>query len=75
MIKIPLNVKRMQTGRCRRCRGLMVRERFYDGLSDNGRLDFGGVRCVQCGEILDPLINIHQHQRPDPEPRHRYESG
>ena len=38
------------TGRCPRCSGLMVDEWGQD-LSD-----YGAQRCVQCGEMIDPVI-------------------
>ena len=47
---------------CPRCSGLMVDERFYDF---GGGRPFQGVRCVNCGEILDSLIRIHRYQRQD----------
>ena len=37
-------------GRCPRCSGLMVDE-WYQDLSDNR-----AQRCVQCGEMIDPVI-------------------
>ena len=46
--------------RCRRCRGLMVREQFYDMLDDSGFLSFYGWRCVCCGNVLDPLILMNK---------------
>lgn len=42
--------------RCVRCCGLMVRDHFYDLLNDSGYLSIRGWRCVNCGNILDPLI-------------------
>lgn len=42
--------------KCVRCRGLMVRDQFYDMLDDSGHFSFRGWRCVCCGNILDPLI-------------------
>ena len=42
---------------CPRCSGLMVQERFDDVW---GSLPFPGVRCLNCGEILDPLIREHR---------------
>ncbi|NOT23529.1 MAG: hypothetical protein HOP22_12510 [Nitrospiraceae bacterium] len=36
--------------RCPRCSGLMVAE-WYEDLSD-----YTAQRCVQCGEIVDPVI-------------------
>jgi len=44
------------TARCLRCGGLMVPERCFDLRSDNGQLDFAAKRCVQCGELVDPVI-------------------
>jgi formate dehydrogenase maturation protein FdhE len=38
------------TDRCPRCGGLMVAEWCQD-LSD-----YSGQRCVQCGEVIDPVI-------------------
>jgi hypothetical protein len=38
----------------------MVADRFYDWVSDTGRLEFEGARCVSCGEIIDPLILAHR---------------
>lgn len=40
---------------CNRCGGLMVQDRFYDTTES-----FIGVRCVQCGEVLDALIIHHR---------------
>jgi hypothetical protein len=56
-------------GPCPRCSGLMVDERFYDFAGDR---PFQGVRCVNCGEILDPLIRVHRYQRSDSTHRSRY---
>ena len=44
------------TARCSRCGGLMVAEQCFDLLSDSGHLDFLARRCVQCGELVDPVI-------------------
>ena len=41
---------------CPRCIGLMVGENFFDAQDDTGQLSFEGLRCLVCGEILDPLI-------------------
>jgi len=41
---------------CHRCGGLMVREFCTDLLSSTGELDFVSCRCVQCGEVVDPVI-------------------
>lgn len=42
--------------RCWRCRGLMVVESCVDFASDTGQLDCLTRRCVQCGEVIDPVI-------------------
>ena len=43
-------------GRCRRCGGLMVGEFCMDLWNYTGELEFPASRCVQCGEIVDPVI-------------------
>lgn len=53
------------TGSCPRCSGFMVDERYYD--LNAGQL-FQGVRCINCGEMLDPLIREHQYQQSDANP-------
>ena len=49
--------------RCVRCRGLMVKDQFYDMLDDSGHLSFYGWRCVCCGNVLDPLIQQNKRVR------------
>ena len=44
------------TTRCSRCGGLMVVEQCFDFLDDSGHLSFFARRCVQCGELVDPVI-------------------
>jgi hypothetical protein len=41
---------------CDRCGGLMVRESCTDLLNTTGERRFIAKRCVQCGEIVDPVI-------------------
>lgn len=41
---------------CIRCGGLMVGEFCTDLLSGTGELEFLASRCVQCGEVVDPVI-------------------
>ena len=41
---------------CARCGGLMVGEFCLDLVRGTGQLEFLASRCVQCGEIVDPLI-------------------
>jgi len=42
--------------RCWRCRGLMVVESCVDLAGDAGQPDCLTRRCVQCGEVIDPVI-------------------
>ena len=41
---------------CPRCGGLMVGEFSMDLLNGTGELEFLASRCVQCGEVVDPVI-------------------
>lgn len=50
--------------RCQRCRGCMVRDHFMDVLNVSGEMDFEGWRCLNCGDITDPVIVRHQHSPP-----------
>ena len=62
MIRRMVGTEARDADQCPRCSGLMVDERFYDFA---GGQPFQGVRCVNCGEILDPLICTHRYQRLD----------
>ena len=42
--------------RCFRCTGLMVAEESFDSMVGHSRADFLVRRCVQCGEVIDPVI-------------------
>jgi uncharacterized Zn finger protein len=44
------------TGRCPRCSGLMVAE-WCEDLSD-----YTAQRCLQCGEVIDPVILQNRRQ-------------
>jgi hypothetical protein len=41
---------------CARCGGLMVSDCCINLLSSTGELEFAAKRCVQCGEVVDPVI-------------------
>ncbi len=47
--------------RCQRCQGWMVRDHFMDPLNGSGEMDFKGWRCLNCGDITDPVI-VRHHQ-------------
>src|SRR5262245_30277887 len=41
---------------CTRCGGLMVTDFCMDLLFCTGETEFAAQRCVQCGEVVDPVI-------------------
>jgi hypothetical protein len=41
---------------CTRCGGFMVNDSYLDELNNVGELKFVAKRCVQCGEVVDPVI-------------------
>lgn len=57
--------KTANLGLCPRCSGLLVRERFEDFPGEFAGLSFQGVRCVNCGEIMDPIILEQRTHRPN----------
>ena len=48
---------------CSRCGGLMVNDFCMDILNSTGELDFAARRCVQCGEVVDPVIERNRRLR------------
>ncbi len=55
----PAKAMRPEAG-CRRCGGLLVRDHCLDLLDSTGHLEFPALRCVQCGDIIDPVILKHR---------------
>jgi len=51
---------------CLRCGGLMVNEFSLDLLNGSGELECATKRCVQCGDILDPVILQNRSIRQQP---------
>jgi hypothetical protein len=43
----------------------MVPDRFVD-LVESGEAEFGGWRCLVCGNITDPVIVANRQHRPAP---------
>lgn len=41
---------------CTRCGGLMVVDHCFDVLGDTGEIDCNVLRCIQCGDLVDPVI-------------------
>ncbi|MBX3334192.1 MAG: hypothetical protein KF876_08710 [Nitrospira sp.] len=46
----------VKSGPCSRCQGLMVIEQGFDSLTGSGPANISLRRCVQCGEVIDPVI-------------------
>jgi hypothetical protein len=51
---------------CARCGGLMVTDFYMDLISCIGETEFAAQRCVQCGEIVDPVILCNRGITHDP---------
>ncbi len=49
---------------CQRCKGLMIRDSFVDFRDDTGHLMFEGWRCLNCGEVVDPVVLTHRMDAP-----------
>ena len=52
--------------RCTRCGGLMVTDFSMDLLFCIGETEFAATRCVQCGEVIDPVILENRGTRQKP---------
>ena len=50
--------------RCQRCQGCMIIDHFMDLLNVSGEMDFKGWRCLNCGDITDPVIVRHHQLAP-----------
>lgn len=48
---------------CSRCQGFMVREHFMDFDGTIGHMWAKGYRCMNCGNVHDPIIEQHRHTR------------
>jgi hypothetical protein len=53
---------------CARCGGLMVNDSYMDLLNSFGESRFIAKRCVQCGEVIDPVIMQNRGARQEPMP-------
>lgn len=51
---------------CSRCHGLMVREHFLDFDGTYGHMWANGYRCMNCGNVHDPLIEQHRLAKVQP---------
>ena len=48
---------------CTRCGGLMVGDLWMELLHSTGELELAAKRCVQCGEVVDPVIQRNRRLR------------
>ena len=46
--------------KCSRCNGFMVVEDCLDTKGEPGQLWIRALRCVMCGNLIDPIINRHR---------------
>ena len=53
----------LATQKCQRCGGMLVVDHCLDLLSGTGQVEFTALRCVQCGDIIDPVILRHRRRR------------
>lgn len=59
---LTISVPRLKRG-CLRCGGFLVVDHSLDILDASGRLGFEAMRCVQCGDVVDPVILRHRRVR------------
>lgn len=52
---------------CRRCGGMLVNEQCIDLAGSEGGARFCATRCVQCGDLIDPVILRNRHKPPQVE--------
>ena len=46
--------------RCQRCQGCMIKDTCMDLRDDTGQIAFGAWRCLNCGEVVDPVVISHR---------------
>jgi hypothetical protein len=51
---------------CSRCHGLMVREHLLDFEGTYGHMWTNGYRCMNCGNVHDPVIEQHRLAKVQP---------
>jgi DNA-directed RNA polymerase subunit RPC12/RpoP len=51
----------IESYRCGRCGGLMKTEPVFD-LVEN-EIEFMAARCIQCGDIVDPVILMNRSEK------------
>ena len=51
---------------CPRCHGLMQDQTYIDPQDESGIISIIALRCVNCGEVLDPIILRNRSSTPAP---------
>ncbi len=51
---------------CRRCQGLMQKHTLIDLEDELGIIMIEVLRCLNCGEVIDPMILKNRATRPKP---------
>jgi len=51
---------------CMRCQGLMVEDHFIDLYWTSGLMWMKGWRCMNCGHVVDPLIEQNRRLQEAP---------
>ena len=49
--------------KCARCQGFLVRDHFLDFDGTIGHMWANGYRCMNCGNVHDPVIEQHRLAR------------
>lgn len=45
---------------CARCHGLMVEDHLLDIQNPSGELWIRAWRCINCGELVEPMIDLNR---------------
>ena len=64
--KPPLPIPQDDEGNCMRCGGLMITEYYLDLEDDTGQIGITGLRCMNCGEVIDSVI-LRNRLNPTPD--------
>ena len=51
---------------CQRCHGLLIKDTCMDLDDDMGLITIHVLHCLNCGEVVDPLILDHRGKVPAP---------
>ena len=51
---------------CPRCHGLMHNQTYIDPQGESGIISITALRCLNCGEVVDPVILRNRSASPAP---------